>query len=84
MKFENKYIEDKWNRTGNLLRRRSVNHKRKSIDEMDLKEALEAEQKFLSWYDKYPEHEDREVKKHIYTTYLIPRIEFLKKCEVLV
>ena len=72
-----------WIRTGKLLKRGVTNTKRKSIDEMNLTEALDAEKKYLRWYDKYPEHEDRTVKKHIYTNYLLPHIEVLKKMEIL-
>lgn len=73
MKFTDKAIEDKWKRTGELLRKGSTNFN-KSIDEMNLSEALEAERKFLKWYDENPTHEDRVVKKHIYEMYLKPRI----------
>lgn len=47
------------------------------IEEMTLPELLEAERKFLAWYPK-TKHKDKEVKKHIYETYIKPRIENLQ------
>lgn len=70
---------DSWRRTGDQLRARQRPSSRKSINEMNLDEALDAEVKYLKWATTHADHEDFSVKKHIYNTYLIPRIEFLKQ-----
>ncbi len=51
---------------------------KKSIDMMNLNELLEAKEKYLIFVRDFPDHPDREIKTHIYNTYLIPRIEELQ------
>lgn len=70
---------DSWRRTGEQLRARTKPSSRKSINEMNLDEALDAQAKYLKWAEFHADHEDFAVKKHIYNTYLIPRIEFLQQ-----
>ena len=64
----------KWQETGKRLRNRQRPGGRKSIAEMDLEEALKAQELYLVWVEKYPEHSEREVKRHIYENYLLPHI----------
>lgn len=47
------------------------------IEEMTLPELLEAERKYLAWYPT-TKHPDKELKKHVYETYIKPRIEHLR------
>jgi len=70
-----------WRRTGEQLRARTKPSSRKSIKEMNLDEALDAQTKYLKWATTHADHEDFAVKQHIYNTYLIPRIEFLQQQE---
>lgn len=52
---------------------------KKSIDEMDLDELLPMEARYLAWYPTHPDHHERDIKKHIYETYIKPRIALLKE-----
>ena len=72
-------MNETWQRTGQQLRRRQLPTGRKAIDEMNLDEALDAEQKYLKWAERNERHEDFELKRHLYETYLIPRIEMLQQ-----
>lgn len=47
------------------------------VEEMDLPQLLEIEQKFLSWYPTTNSPE-KSTKKHIYDAYIKPRIEKLQ------
>lgn len=60
------------------LKKRQHLSGRKSIFEMDLNEAIEAEKKFIKWSAENPEHEELTIQTHIYTTYLLPRIAELQ------
>lgn len=76
--FEDDSARKKWEETGRLLKRRQSIKAKKPISEMDLTEALDAQKKYLAWIEKYPNHEDRQIKEHVYKTYLLPRIEELE------
>lgn len=76
--FTDPRVQEKWKRTGEMLRKGQKPTQRKSIDEMTLSEALETEQKYLNWAEKNKDHEDFEIKKHIYNNYLKKRIEYLQ------
>ena len=56
---------------------------KKSLNEMNLEELLDAEQKYLAFVEKNPTHPDLETKKHIYDSYVVPRIQELKEAKEL-
>jgi len=70
---------NQWQRTGQQLRRRQLPSGKKPIDEMNLDEALDAEQKYLKWASRNPDHEEFALKQHLYEHYLIPRIDMLQQ-----
>lgn len=59
--------------------RRGQNPGITSIDEKPLDELLEMEARYLEWYPTHPKHPDRETKRHIYETYIKPRIAELSE-----
>lgn len=71
-------VPDKWIETGRLLKNRQHPSGKKPIQEMNLEECLEAERKYLRWSDTNRDHPDFTTKKHLYNTYLLPRIELLQ------
>jgi hypothetical protein len=68
-----------WREAGQRLKQGQKPGGKKAIGDMNLEEALDAEEKYLVWNARFPDHEDHEVKAHIYQTYLLPRISFLKQ-----
>jgi len=69
----------RWQEVGRRLHQKNgLPSDKVGVEEMDLQQLLEIEKKFLEWYPttKSP---DKEVKNHIYKTYIQPRIEELSK-----
>lgn len=50
-----------------------------AINDWDLVTCKKAQEKYLAWIEKFPDHPDKEIKTHIYTQYLLSRIELLER-----